>query len=98
MIVSQPQNTQQVLFAQSSAETQSGQTIKLINSNASNLNLQGSPTKITLAQAQQLGILSAGKVQQILPATQKSTVNTLFYFSLMRNKKNLHIIILSFRE
>ncbi|XP_014206996.1 protein lin-54 homolog [Copidosoma floridanum] len=69
----QPQNAQQLLIASSPTDSQQGETLKFLSSN-SNLNVQNSPTKtITLAQAQQMGLLPAGKVQQILPSTQKQT-------------------------
>ncbi|XP_021922327.1 protein lin-54 homolog isoform X3 [Zootermopsis nevadensis] len=61
----------------------SGQPIKIISSGTgqSNVSLLGSPTKaITLAQAQQMGLLSPTKLQQILPSSptkQSIIVNKL---------------------
>lgn len=48
-----------------------GQPIKLLSSGQSNVpTLLASPTKaITLAQAQQMGILSPTKIQQIAPGS-----------------------------
>ncbi|XP_058795737.1 protein lin-54 homolog isoform X2 [Phymastichus coffea] len=73
----QPQSSQQVLIA-SPTEGQQGQTIKFIQTNTSNYNVN-SPTKtITFAQAQQMGLLPTNKVQHILPSTaQKQTTGLI---------------------
>lgn len=59
----------------------SGQPIKIISSGTgqSNVSLLGSPTKaITLAQAQQMGLLSPTKLQQILPSSPTKQVSDFF--------------------
>jgi len=60
----------------------SGQPVKIISggTSQSNVSLLGSPTKaITLAQAQQMGLLSPTKLQQILPSSPGKQVS---YFSI----------------
>ncbi|XP_069699599.1 protein lin-54 homolog [Periplaneta americana] len=81
----QGQQGQPIMLATSqTGETfTSGQPIKIISSTTgqSNVSLLGSPTKaITLAQAQQMGLLSPTKLQQILPSSptkQSIIVNKL---------------------
>ncbi|XP_076302674.1 protein lin-54 homolog [Lasioglossum baleicum] len=59
----------QVLITSSQSENQ--QAIKFLNNSISNQDLT-SPTKtITLAQAQQMGLLSTNKVQHILPSSSQ---------------------------
>lgn len=64
----------------------SGQPIKIISSGTgqSNVSLLGSPTKaITLAQAQQMGLLSPTKLQQILPSSPTKQVSDFFICSFI---------------
>lgn len=90
----QPQASQQVLIA-SQSEGQQGQTIKFIQANTSNYNVN-SPTKtITFAQAQQMGLLPTNKVQHILPSTaqKQTTVYILCFIKTKANEffiKNVH--------
>ncbi|XP_014477856.1 PREDICTED: protein lin-54 homolog [Dinoponera quadriceps] len=66
---SQAQSAQQVLITSSQSENQQSQGIKFLNNSSSNYSVT-SPTKtITLAQAQQMGILPTNKVQHILPSS-----------------------------
>ncbi|XP_012278286.1 protein lin-54 homolog isoform X2 [Orussus abietinus] len=63
----QTQPGQQVLIASSQNDNQQ-QTIKFLSNNAGNQNVP-TPTKtITLAQAQQMGLITSSKVQHILPS------------------------------
>lgn len=66
----QPQpGTHQVLITSSQSENQPTSGIKFLNNSSSSYGIT-SPTKtITLAQAQQMGILSTNKVQHILPSS-----------------------------
>lgn len=88
---SQAQPGQQVLITSPQNEIQPAQTIKFLSSTVSSPNLT-SPTKtITLAQAQQMGLLTTNKVQHILPSTPQKQVhiissyykNVKFYFILI---------------
>jgi hypothetical protein len=68
----------QVLITSSQNENQSTQGIKFLNNSSSNYGVT-SPTKtITLAQAQQIGILSTNKVQHILPSSPQKQVRYKF--------------------
>lgn len=68
----QTQSAQQVLITSSQNENQQNQGIKFLNNSSTNYT---SPTKtITLAQAQQMGIISANKVQHILPSSSQKQV------------------------
>ncbi|PSN52120.1 hypothetical protein C0J52_04310, partial [Blattella germanica] len=81
----QGQQGQPIMLAtsQSGESFSSGQPIKIISggSGQNTVSLLGSPTKaITLAQAQQLGLISPTKLQQILPSSptkQSIIVNKL---------------------
>ena len=65
----------QVLFATQGDNQQ--QAIKFISNNNSGPNI-GTPTKtITLAQAQQMGLIGGGKVQHYLPTTPQKQVSYL---------------------
>lgn len=66
----QGQMGQQVLLASTqNNDNQQPQTIKFITSSGTSQSI-ASPTKtITFAQAQQMGLISSGKIQQILPST-----------------------------
>ncbi|XP_046734294.1 protein lin-54 homolog [Diprion similis] len=65
----QSQTGQQVLLASTQHDNQQPQTIKFITSSGASPSI-ASPTKtITFAQAQQMGLLSSGKIQQILPSS-----------------------------
>jgi hypothetical protein len=80
----QGQQGQPIMLATSqAAETFcSGQPIKIISggNGQSNVSLLGSPTKaITLAQAQQMGLLSPTKLQQILPSSPAKQVSDFFH-------------------
>ncbi|EFN84203.1 protein lin-54 homolog [Harpegnathos saltator] len=67
----QTQSAQQVLITSSQSENQQSQGIKFLNNSSSTYSVT-SPTKtITLAQAQQMGILSTNKVQHILPSSSQ---------------------------
>lgn len=93
---SQTQPGQQVLITSSQNEIQPAQTIKFLSSNVSSQNIT-SPTKtITLAQAQQMGLLTTNKVQHILPSTPQKQVYIIF--SCYKNVKlfNSHMIIFSY--
>jgi len=86
----QGQQGQPVMLATSQAgETFcSGQPIKIISGGGagqSNVSLLGSPTKaITLAQAQQMGLLSPAKLQQILPSSPTKQVSVFYkHFHLL---------------
>lgn len=77
----------QVLITSSQNENQQTQAIKFLNNSASNQDVT-SPTKtITLAQAQQMGLLSTNKVQHILPTSPQKQVSI---------KKKVSIIFLIF--
>lgn len=66
--------TQQVLITNTQGENQPTQGIKFLNNSSSAYSVT-SPTKtITLAQAQQMGIISTNKVQHILPSTPQKQV------------------------
>ena len=76
------QQGQPIMLASSQAgETlTSGQPIKIISGGGGQgtVSLLGSPTKaITLAQAQQLGLISPTKLQQILPSSPSKQVSNL---------------------
>ncbi|XP_012268042.2 protein lin-54 homolog [Athalia rosae] len=65
----QGQAGQQVLLTSTQNDNQQPQTFKFITSSGANQSIP-SPTKtITFAQAQQMGLLSSGKLQQILPSS-----------------------------
>ncbi|XP_066594732.1 protein lin-54 homolog [Prorops nasuta] len=65
----QTQPGQQVLISSPQSENQPAQAIKFLSSSVSSQNIT-SPTKtITLAQAQQMGLLSTNKMQHILPSS-----------------------------
>lgn len=65
----------QVLITSSQSENQQTQAIKFLNSSMSSQDVT-SPTKtITLAQAQQMGLLSTSKVQHILPSSPQKQVS-----------------------
>lgn len=71
----QTQSGQQVLITSSQNENQQTQAIKFLNNSVSSQDVT-SPTKtITLAQAQQMGLLSTNKVQHILPSSPQKQVN-----------------------
>lgn len=87
----QPQaGTHQVLITSSQSENQSTSGIKFLNNSSSSYSIT-SPTKtITLAQAQQMGILSTNKVQHILPSTsqkQGMILNKLLQSSTSQQSK-----------
>lgn len=86
----QPQTSGEVLIATSQSDNQP-QTIKFLSTSSTSQGL-ASPTKtITFAQAQQMGLITSGKVQHILPsAPQKQQVRCL----LMKKKKNCRKISL----
>ncbi|XP_076249052.1 protein lin-54 homolog isoform X2 [Calliopsis andreniformis] len=85
----QTQSGQQVLITSSQNESQQTQAIKFINNSASSQDT--SPTKtITLAQAQQMGLLPTNKVQHILPSSpqkQGIIVNKLVQSSSAQSSK-----------
>lgn len=64
--------------------TEGGQTIRILNAcNVSNNKIiSSSPKTITLAQAKQMGLLTPGKLQQILPTSQKVIIIKLSCFSI----------------
>lgn len=65
----------QVLITSSQNENQQTQAIKFLNNSASSQDVT-SPTKtITLAQAQQMGLLSTNKVPHILPSSPQKQVS-----------------------
>ncbi|GAB1865276.1 Protein lin-54-like protein [Camponotus japonicus] len=87
----QPQpGTHQVLITSSQSENQSSSGIKFLNNSSSSYGIT-SPTKtITLAQAQQMGILSTNKVQHILPSSsqkQGMILNKLLQTSTSQQSK-----------
>ncbi|OAD54388.1 Protein lin-54 like protein [Eufriesea mexicana] len=86
----QAQSGQQVLITSSQNENQQTQAIKFLNNSASSQDVT-SPTKtITLAQAQQMGLLSTNKVQHILPTSpqkQGIIVNKLMQSSSSQSSK-----------
>lgn len=87
----QPQpGTHQVLITSSQSENQSSSGIKFLNNSSSSYGIT-SPTKtITLAQAQQMGILSTNKVQHILPSSsqkQGMILNKLLQSSTSQQSK-----------
>ncbi|CAL1686258.1 unnamed protein product [Lasius platythorax] len=86
----QPQpGTHQVLITSSQSENQPTSGIKFLNNSSSSYGIT-SPTKtITLAQAQQMGILSTNKVQHILPSSpQKGMIlNKLLQSSTSQQSK-----------
>ncbi|XP_012144401.1 protein lin-54 homolog isoform X2 [Megachile rotundata] len=63
----QAQSGQQVLITSSQNENQ--QSIKFLNNNTSSQDVTNPTKTITLAQAQQMGLLSTSKVQHILPSS-----------------------------
>jgi hypothetical protein len=68
----------------------SGQPVKIISGGTgqSNVSLLGSPTKaIPLAQAQQMGLLSPTKLQQIFPTSPTKQVSTFFISSFIYSLK-----------
>lgn len=76
----QTQPGQQVLITSSQNESQP-QAIKFLNNNASSQEVT-SPTKtITLAQAQQMGLLPTNKVQHILPSSPQKQVSIEMAFA-----------------
>ena len=84
----QGQSGQQVLITSSQNENQ--QAIKFLNNSVSSQDIT-SPTKtITIAQAQQMGLLSTNKVQHILPSSpqkQGIIVNKLVQSSSAQSSK-----------
>ncbi|XP_072745734.1 protein lin-54 homolog isoform X1 [Anoplolepis gracilipes] len=87
----QPQpGTHQVLITSSQSENQPSSGIKFLNNSSSSYGIT-SPTKtITLAQAQQMGILSTNKVQHILPSSsqkQGMILNKLLQSSTSQQSK-----------
>jgi len=94
----QGQQGQPVMLATSQAgETFcSGQPIKIISGSGagqSNVSLLGSPTKaITLAQAQQMGLLSPAKLQQILPSSPAKQVSFFFLIRIFIYYMNYSIL------
>ncbi|KAL6430007.1 hypothetical protein ACFW04_007666 [Cataglyphis niger] len=87
----QPQaGTHQVLITSSQSENQPSSGIKFLNNSSSSYGIT-SPTKtITLAQAQEMGILSTNKVQHILPSSsqkQGMILNKLLQSSTSQQSK-----------
>ncbi|XP_050458705.1 protein lin-54 homolog isoform X2 [Cataglyphis hispanica] len=82
--------THQVLITSSQSENQPSSGIKFLNNSSSSYGIT-SPTKtITLAQAQQMGILSTNKVQHILPSSsqkQGMILNKLLQSSTSQQSK-----------
>lgn len=76
---SQAQSAQQVLITSSQNENQQSQGIKFLNNSSSNYGVTNSTKTITLAQAQQMGILSTNKVQHILPSSPQKQVCCKFF-------------------
>lgn len=71
----------QVLFTTQGDNQQ--QAIKFISNNSTGQNMT-SPTKtITLAQAQQMGLIGGGKVQHIIPSTHQKQVSYLTNFMIL---------------
>ncbi|XP_024937498.1 protein lin-54 homolog isoform X2 [Cephus cinctus] len=87
----QAQSGQQVLIATSQGDNQQPQTIKFLSSSASGQSITSPPKTITLAQAQQMCLLSSSKVQHILPSSpqkqQGIIVNKLLHSSTGQTPK-----------
>ncbi|XP_076754730.1 uncharacterized protein LOC143425648 isoform X2 [Xylocopa sonorina] len=80
----------QVLITNSPSENQQTQTIKFLNNSSSNQDVTNAAKTITLAQAQQMGLLSTNKVQHILPSSpqkQGIIVNKLMQSSSSQTPK-----------
>lgn len=71
---------QQVLIASPQNEHQSVSGIKFLNNNSSSYGTTTSTKTITLAQAQQMGILPANKMQHILPSSPHSLYKVCYKF------------------
>lgn len=83
---------QQVLITSSQNENQQTQAIKFLNNSTSTQDVASPAKTITLAQAQQMGLLSTNKVQQvqhILPSSPQKQVSI---------KKKVGIVFLIFME
>ncbi|CAL7951708.1 unnamed protein product [Xylocopa violacea] len=65
----------QVLITNSPNENQQTQTIKFLNNSSSNQDVTNAAKTITLAQAQQMGLLPTNKVQHILPSSPQKQVS-----------------------
>ncbi|XP_053970403.1 protein lin-54 homolog [Hylaeus volcanicus] len=68
----QAQSGQQVLITSSQNENQQTQAIKFINNSVSSQDVTAPTKTITLAQAQQMGLLPTNKVQHILPSSPQN--------------------------
>lgn len=79
----------QVLITSSQNENQQTQAIKFLNNSTSSQDVTSPAKTITLAQAQQMGLLSTNKVQHILPSSPQKQVSI---------KKKVGIIFLIFME
>ncbi|CAL7951710.1 unnamed protein product [Xylocopa violacea] len=80
----------QVLITNSPNENQQTQTIKFLNNSSSNQDVTNAAKTITLAQAQQMGLLPTNKVQHILPSSpqkQGIIVNKLMQSSSAQPSK-----------
>ncbi|RLU26383.1 hypothetical protein DMN91_000177 [Ooceraea biroi] len=80
----------QVLITSSQSENQSTQGIKFLNNSSSTYGVTNPTKTITLAQAQQIGILSTNKVQHILPSSpqkQGMILNKLLQSSTSQQSK-----------
>lgn len=67
----QTQPAAQIIVASASGDTQTTQGIKFLANNVSGAN---AGKTFTLAQAQQMGLITTSKMQHILPSTQKQQV------------------------
>lgn len=74
----------QVLITNSQNENQ--QAIKFLNNNTSSQEVTNPTKTITLAQAQQMGLLSTSKVQHILPSTPQKQVSDRTFFEISTRK------------
>lgn len=84
-----PSGQQQVLITSSQNENQQTQAIKFLNNSTSSQDVTSPAKTITLAQAQQMGLLSTNKVQHILPSSPQKQVSI---------KKKVSLIFLIFME
>lgn len=74
----------QVLIANSQSESQQSPAIKLLTNSTSSYGLTSSTKTITLAQAQQMGLLSTNKVQHILPSSSQKQVSCKIFNIFLR--------------
>ena len=82
----------QVLITSSQNENQQTQAIKFLNNSTSSQDVTSPAKTITLAQAQQMGLLSTNKVQHILPSSPQKQVSIKkkvgIIFLILMEKKN----------